>query len=238
MFKNRGIWLATIPAVVLAIQSVYAQGVPTSGMYQIVSGRYIACCGFGGPFIERLPDASNAFIELTVDLQNNRAQMKLLGQDMQTVLRIPPDASRSQFTYVFTNGIVFSDHIEFGKPFLPPVPDQASFGFVVSNAVDTISLNGTVTVACPGCADMPVEFQHTNVVAVLMPAATMRVSEVEVCWNTASNRTYQVQYRSTLTTNAWTDLSPPVDGNGLINCITDKVPLGRPQRFYRVLTLP
>jgi hypothetical protein len=238
MLKNRIIWLATLLPVVLAIQPACAQGVPTSGMYQIVSGRYISCCGFGGAYSTPLPNANDAFIELTVDLQNNLAQMRILGQDMHTVFQTPTNPSGEDFTYSFSNGIVFPDHIEFGKPFVPPVPDQASFGFVVSNSMDTILLNGTVIVPCVGCGDIPEAFQHTNVVAVLMPAATIRVSEVEVCWKTVSNRTYQVQYRSTLSTTAWTNLGPAVAGNGSTNCITDKVPLGRPQGFYRVLTLP
>ncbi|MFI5224697.1 MAG: hypothetical protein ACHQX3_10760, partial [Nitrospirales bacterium] len=38
------------------------------------------------------------------------------------------------------------------------------------------------------------------------PLATIRASQVEVCWNSISNLTYQVQYRSDLTTNLWTSL--------------------------------
>lgn len=239
MLKNRVIWLGTIAAVVLGIQSACAQGGPTGGLYQIVSGRYIACCGIGGPFIEPLPNAADAIVELTVDLQNQVAQMRFLGQDMRTVLRIPPEAFRSEFAYVFTNGIIFPDHIQFGEPLLPPVPDQPSSSFlVISNSMDTLSINGTVILPCPGCVDIPEEFQHTNVVAVLMPTASIRVSEVEVCWNTASNRTYQVQYRSALTPNAWVDLGSAVAGSGSTSCLTDKVPLGQPQRYYRVLMLP
>jgi hypothetical protein len=207
-------------------------------LYQIVSGRHIACCGIAGAFIEPLPDASDAFIELSVDLQKNLAQMKFLGQDMHTVLRIPPEPCRSEFAYVFTNGVIFPDHIQFGDPVVPPVPERASFSFVVSNLMDTVSINGTVIAPCPGSADLPEEFQHTNVVAVLMPAATIRLSEVEVCWNSTSNRTYRVQYRFGLTTNAWVDLGPQVAGNGSVQCITDRVPGGEPQRYYRVLFVP
>jgi hypothetical protein len=207
-------------------------------LYQIVSGHYIACCGIGGPFVEPLPNTADAFIQLTVDRQNNLAQMTFLGQDMHTVLRIPAELSRSEFAYVLTNGMIFPDHIRFGELFVPPVPDQPSFSFVVSNSMDTLSIHGTVIAPCPGCADVPEVFQHTNVVAFLMPAATIRVSEVELCWNTASNRTYQVQYRSALTTNAWIDLGSPLAGNGSTNCITDKVPPGEPQRFYRIVTTP
>src|SRR5262245_60460138 len=239
MLKHRVTQLATASVLVLGLQSVWAQGEPKSGLYQIVSGRSIACCGIAGPFIDPLPNAADAFIELKVDLPKSVAQMKFLGQDMQTVLRIPAELCRREFVYVFTNGIIFSDHIQFGDPLAPPVPgqDQPSFSFVISNSLDTLSINGTVNAPCPGSADLPVEFRHTNVVAVLMPIATIRVSEVEVCWNSASNRTYQVQYRSSLGTNGWSDLGPPVAGNDSTSCITDKVLLGQSQRCYRVLTL-
>jgi hypothetical protein len=238
MLKTSSICLETVVILVLGIAMARPQGAPTGGWYQIVSGRYTACCGIAGSTSDPLPNASDTFVELTVDRQKNLAQMRFLGADMQTVLRIPPQLSRSEFVYAFTNGMVFADHIQFGDPFLPPVPDQASFSFVISNSMDTLLINGTVITPCPGCADVPQEFQHTNVVAVGMPTPAIRVSEVEVCWNSTSNRTYQVQYRSTLTTNSWVDLGPPVVANSSNSCITDKVLLGQPQRYYHVLILP
>ncbi len=59
-----------------------------------------------------------------------------------------------------------------------------------------------------------------------------------VCWNTLTNTIYQIQYRSDLTTNLWTDLGDPIQGNGTINCITDSIALGEPQRFYQIVTKP
>jgi hypothetical protein len=102
--------------------------------------------------------------------------------------RIPSASCRSEFAYVFTSGIIFPDHLQFGAPLLPPAPNRPSFSVVISNSMDTLSINGTVIAPCPGSADLPEEFQHTNTVAVLMPATTLRVSEVEVCWNTAFGR--------------------------------------------------
>lgn len=72
---------------------------------------------------------------------------------------------------------------------------------------------------------------ETNVLSI-------RVSQVELCWPSMSNTLYQVQYRSDLTTNIWTDLGTPVQGNGLTNCIYDAVLPGQPQRFYRFVTSP
>jgi hypothetical protein len=65
---------------------------------------------------------------------------------------------------------------------------------------------------------------------------TIEVSEVRLCWNSVTNGTYQLQYRSEFTTNLWTNLGTSMSGNGTTNCMTDTV-LGRERRFYRVLLL-
>jgi hypothetical protein len=76
--------------------------------------------------------------------------------------------------------------------------------------------------------------QRTNF-NVPYPTATIRVSQVEVCWNSVSNLLYQVQYLSDLTTNQWANLGPPVAGTGH-DCVTDAV--SAEKRFYRVILLP
>jgi Protein of unknown function (DUF642) len=67
---------------------------------------------------------------------------------------------------------------------------------------------------------------------------TIRVSEVELCWETVPNRIYQVQYQSTVSTNSWTDLGGAIQGNGTNTCFTDPVPIGQAQRIYRIITVP
>ena len=64
---------------------------------------------------------------------------------------------------------------------------------------------------------------------------TISTSQVEVCWNSESNLTYQVQYRSDLTTNLWTSLVDRVQSTGSKSCLSDPVVAGQPQRFYRVV---
>ncbi|MEK7684852.1 MAG: hypothetical protein AAB466_05480 [Verrucomicrobiota bacterium] len=64
---------------------------------------------------------------------------------------------------------------------------------------------------------------------------TISTSQVAVCWNSESNLTYQVQYRSDLTTNLWTSLVGCVRSTGSTTCLSDPVVLGQPQRFYRVV---
>jgi sugar lactone lactonase YvrE len=68
--------------------------------------------------------------------------------------------------------------------------------------------------------------------------ASIRVSAVDICWNSQSNKNYQVQYRSDLTTNDWVNLGGSVAGTGTVNCITDPLAPGQPQRFYRVVEAP
>jgi hypothetical protein len=71
-----------------------------------------------------------------------------------------------------------------------------------------------------------------------VPQGSINVSQVQVCWNSRSNRVYQVQFRSPLTGNAWTSLGATVQGNGSTNCVTDTVTPGQPQKFYRVEEVP
>ena len=67
------------------------------------------------------------------------------------------------------------------------------------------------------------------------PLVTIRASQVEVCWNSKSNLTYQVQYRSDLTTNRWTSLGSCLRSTGSETCINDPIVVGQPHKFYRVL---
>jgi len=225
-------------ALILGSQYSSAQGVPRSGVYQITEGRFIACCGIAGSFINKIPDQRQAFIALTLNPLQPGASMSILGPDQKTVFRLPASGPQSGFTYTFTNGVVFPNHIQFGDPFLPPWPDQPAFSVSVDVTEDTLTINGKVFLPCPGCADIPTEFTHTNVVAKLMPVAAARVSEMEICWTTATNRSYQIQYRSALTTNSWVNLGEPVAGTGAALCVPDKLPADQPQRYYRVLLVP
>jgi hypothetical protein len=67
------------------------------------------------------------------------------------------------------------------------------------------------------------------------PLVTIRASQVEVCWNSKTNLTYQVQYRSDLTTNLWTSLVDCIRSTNSTSCVYDPIVVGQPQRFYRVV---
>jgi len=65
---------------------------------------------------------------------------------------------------------------------------------------------------------------------------TIHVSEVQICWNSDCDKSYQVQFSAESTTNAWVNLGDPVQGNGSTNCVAD--PTGsHTDRKYRVVVL-
>ena len=92
-----------------------------------------------------------------------------------------------------------------------------------------------VTGAATAVAGVSLSSPHGLEFIPAPPLVTIRASQVEVCWNSKSNLTYQVQYRSDLTTNLWTSLVGCVRSTGSKSCISDPVVVGRPQRFYRVV---
>ena len=77
--------------------------------------------------------------------------------------------------------------------------------------------------------------QVTQFTFALPPVVTIRASQVEVCWNSKSNLTYQVQYRSDLATNLWTPLGGCIRSTNSTSCIFDPIVVGQPQRFYRAV---
>jgi hypothetical protein len=116
----------------------------------------------------------------------------------------------------------FREHFVHMWPPGPLPPDQVHDGFWNDfQDIDTVEghpLNGVVEITPPA-----------------QPVLSIRVSEVELCWQTATNTWYELQYRSTLTTNQWLPLSTNwVSGDGTKFCTTDAVLAGSPQRFYRV----
>ena len=170
----RTFWTATLLTVVIG--SADAQSGFTNGLYQIVSGRYTECCGIAGPFRYVLPNENQRFVELAVDEQRNVARMRFLADDRQTVFHTIQNPPGSGFTFSFSNGMVFPEHVRFEMPFLPT---GASYSYTVSNSADALSIHGVVNTPCLGCADIPTQFKHTNLVAVLVPEPAPLIDRIE-----------------------------------------------------------
>ena len=109
--------------------------------------------------------------------------------------------------------------------------------FYASEIVDHAPLwrVNPVTGAATAVAGVSLSFPHGLEFISPPLQVTIRASQMEVCWNSQSNLTYQVQYRSDLTTNLWTSLVGCVLGNGSVKCVNDPIVVGQPQRFYRVV---
>lgn len=251
MLKSRIIWLAVLSAPLFSIQSSHAQGGPRSGLYQITSGRYTECCGIAGALIYSLPSTNQQFVELTVDPQRGVAQMRFLAQDRDTVFRILPNEPVSGFAFAFSNGIVVADLIEFREPMPPPGSDQPYFNYTVRSLTDTLWINGTVITPCPGCDDFFTQFEHTNMVAVLMPtgakprlslsfASTNDVIGI-IVWNGQQGQTNIIEASTDLIT--WTPVSTNVfPSTACPVCpfidFRDPESANLAHRFYRSFSLP
>ena len=71
---------------------------------------------------------------------------------------------------------------------------------------------------------------------VLPPLLTAQVASVALSWDTETNRSYQLQYSTSLAPNTWFDVAPPILGYGTNASFIDSV-LAQPRRFYRVVAI-
>jgi hypothetical protein len=82
-----------------------------------------------------------------------------------------------------------------------------------------------------------------NVSVTIKPHLTIRVSEVELSWDSTSNKAYTVRYKSDVATNMWdvlevvtcdgtTNRLECLQGDGNVMRFYDRIPVGQKQRFY------
>src|SRR5262245_19620583 len=100
-----------VAALMLALSvctcAIRAGNVPVSGLYQIVSGRYSACCGIAGnDFGYDLPDPKQSFVRFTVDPKGELASLTFLANDLRTVFSIVPCPGFGTVSFSFSNGII------------------------------------------------------------------------------------------------------------------------------------
>ena len=243
MFKSKLIWFVTFLALAGSAWPAHAQGGARSGFYQISSGRFTACCGFAGTLIYPLPNASQKFVELIVDPNRNTAQMTFLGDDLQTVLSIFPGLPGSGFSFSFSDGIVFPDHIQFGDPLPLPPPRVPYWSYSVSNSADELLINGVAVTPLVG-ADLPNHFEHTNVSAKLVQAP-VRIDRVERDGDSMRFHftgrppfNYTVDFSDSLTPTNWTPLAVYQAKIQSIDVVVTNLLTNVNARFYRVRQEP
>src|SRR5262249_41001150 len=157
------ICLAIASAFVVTTHSAHAQSEAASGLYQIVSGTYDVCCGFGGDIISALPNDSQRFIRMTVDPQTHLSTMTFFSGDGQTAFSIVPCPPGDPIEFSFDFGFVSSNSIVFQVDPGPP-PYSVAWNYAVSNLTDRLRIDGTLGMLQVLCADVPNRFSHSNVV--------------------------------------------------------------------------
>lgn len=88
--------------------------------------------------------------------------------------------------------------------------------------------------------DAPGTQHHFAVIETAPPRvipSQIKVSVVDLCWNTQTNGLYQVQYRTNTTTSPWFNIGGTLQGNGLQMCVPVDMPAGQAGKFFRVMGL-
>ena len=113
--------------------------------------------------------------------------------------------------------------------------DRLQFGFspLVSVWNDIMSLD-------PTAAYRPIayvlEWDRDPIAPTLVIRCLQASSQIELCWNTATNRSYQLLHSTTVSTNLWVPFSHTwIAGDGARHCETDALLPDSPARFYRLL---
>lgn len=242
MFKQKLIGLATTTCVICS-QLALAQTLPSGGLYQIVSGTYLECCGIAGTdTVYSLPNSDQAFISLRTDSQTGIASMVFLGQDRLTVFsRVPCTSSGAiqfSFPFGFASSYGFIFHVDPGPP-----PYGTYWSYTASNSPAVLKVDGTLGIVSAGCADTPTHFTHSNVLAVLIPPP--RLSFYGLSTNRAITLLIQGHAGKTNVTEASIDLKTwiPVSTNVMDYSLCPICPYAifedpqstnLSQRFYRV----
>jgi len=65
----------------------------------------------------------------------------------------------------------------------------------------------------------------------------LRISETEVSWTSVPGVPYQIQFREKLSGSVWQPLGSPITGTGLRMNVSDYVPQGSAERYYRIVPL-
>jgi hypothetical protein len=158
------------------------------------------------------------------------------GTVTMTTGNLPGPGNTRQFDYVFPFTTPFLYDPAAGNLALD-LQIQASGSAVTFDTVSGDPAIGRVFASTGSTATIgdPLYSHPTQFTFEPPPLVTIRASQVEVCWNSISNLTYQVQYRSDLTTNVWTSLGGCIRSTNSTSCVYDPTVVGQPQRFYRAV---
>ena len=230
--------LLTVAAPLL-LKSSFAQTLPVSGLYQIISGRYGEWAEAFGPPNLHLPTPTQSYVELAIDDQSQIGRMTILGSDMQTVF------STGGFTFFLTNGVIFTDYIQFESQSGNPDVEFTDH-YTVSNSMGELRIDGAAVRS--GIVTVPFLSQHSNVLATLVaPAAQPVLSPPSATNGVIQFRAFNGRSGETNILEVSTDLMNwiPISTNVFPATVSATGPLidfkeslNLTPRFYRSVRLP
>lgn len=216
--------IAAVAVAIVVATPEAASGSPPAGLFQITSGTYEVHGGIWGVLSVELPRPDQAFMNLTLTDNDQRAGLTILADDRKTV------------RFAFTDGVVSDGTIRFHHerpaPDFPGVREERDH--VVTFSAAGLTLSGAIQLVPPPCCDIPSYFAHTDVVAARLPEVSIRVSEVEMCWPAGEGFVYQLQSSPSLAAGEWTNVGLPLTGRDGVLCVTEKTPPDARPRFYRL----
>jgi hypothetical protein len=239
MMKRKMVGLIIFPLMVFFLASSRAQEWPVSGLYQIVSGGYSFCFEVCFGLGDSLPDANQAYVEMLVDAQRTTVQMAILGADRHTVFA----GTTNGCTFFLTNGVVFTDHVQFAGE-QGPQPSGASWNYTVSNSAGGLRIDGGFG------GGVPLSFGHQNVVALLaaaVPIPTLSLPRASgsgaiefTVFNGRPGQTNVIEASTDLA--GWTAISTNVFPSSDSICpfvdFQDPASTNLASRYYRAISLP
>src|SRR5262249_42862920 len=98
------------------------------------------------------------------------------GKDLQAIFSIVPCPPTDSIHFSFDYGFIFSNSITFHVDPGPP-PNAVYWNYLVTESGGSLRINGTLGTAQQNCADVPTQFTHSNVVAVLVPQPRISITE-------------------------------------------------------------
>jgi hypothetical protein len=210
-------------------------------LYQIDSGSFTACCGFGGNDLGYdLPTEAQSFVRLDVDPQNDTASMTFLHDDGQTVFSVIPCPFGPAIPFSFDYGLVFSNRIVFH---VDPGP-RSYWNYTVSNSAETLRIDGVLGLVQRFCADVPDKFGHSNVVATLLPsppsieAVERQGSVFRFHFTGEPPYDYFVEYTDSLPAHNWLSLTNFRAKIATIQALVTDPLTNSAARFYRIRKQP
>jgi hypothetical protein len=203
---------------------------PGASLYKIAAGTYTEVGGIMGVLSYTLPYIDQSYLAIWTNSTTSTLQARFLN------------ACRKCSLYPLTNGYIGSGwgYFSYATTCYYASSHVAQNDYQITfNSNGTLLLNGKQHTDEIICCDIPTTLFHSNVVARLVPTATLQRptnnSDLVLTLPTLATGQYQILTKSTLNTN-WTPIGPAITPDGAQTTIT--LTNTEPAAFFRILHTP